>query len=36
MIAHFVLADGSRRTETIFSDLLSKFEVRRALAIELF
>ncbi len=35
MIAHFVLADGMRRTETICSDLLSEFEVRSALAIEL-
>jgi hypothetical protein len=36
MIAHFVPADGTRRTETIWSDLLSEFEVRSALAIELF
>ncbi len=36
MIVHFVLADGTRRTETICTDLLSKFEVRSALAIELF
>jgi hypothetical protein len=36
MIAHFVLADGTRKTETICSYLLSEFEVRSALAIELF
>jgi hypothetical protein len=36
MIARFLLADGTRRTETIRSDLLSEFEVRSALAIELF
>jgi hypothetical protein len=36
MIAYFVPDDGMRRTETICSDLLSEFEVRSALAIELF
>ncbi len=36
MIAHFVLADGTRRTDTIHSDLLSEFKVRSALAIEFF
>jgi hypothetical protein len=36
MIAQFVPADGTRRTETVDSDLLSEFEVRSALAIELF
>ncbi len=36
MIAHFVPADGTRRTATICSDLLSEFEVRSTLAIELF
>ncbi len=36
MIAHFVPADGTGWTETVHSDLLSEFEVRSALAIELF
>jgi hypothetical protein len=36
MIPNFLPADGTRRTETICSDLLSEFEVRSALAIELF
>jgi hypothetical protein len=36
MIAHFVSADGTRRTETICIDLFSEFEVRSALAIKLF
>jgi hypothetical protein len=36
MISHFVLADGTRRTETICSDLLSEFGVRSSHAIELF
>jgi hypothetical protein len=36
MIAHFIPADGARRTETVHSDLLAKFEVRISLAIALF
>jgi hypothetical protein len=37
MIAHFIPADGTRRTETVRSDLLSEFEVRFSLiAIALF
>jgi hypothetical protein len=36
MNAHFVPADGMRRTETIRRDLLCEFEVRSALTIELF
>jgi hypothetical protein len=35
MIAHFVPADGTRRTETVRIFLLSEFEVRSSLAIEL-
>ncbi len=37
MIAHFVpAADGTRRAETVRNNLLPEFEVRCALAIELF
>jgi hypothetical protein len=36
MIAHFIPADGTRRTETVCSDFLAEFEVRISLAIALF
>jgi hypothetical protein len=36
MIAHFIPADWTRRTETVRSDLLAEFEMRISLAIELF
>jgi hypothetical protein len=37
MIAHFVpVADGMRMAEIVRNNLLSEFEVRCALAIELF
>jgi hypothetical protein len=36
MIAHFFPADGTRRTETVCSDLLAEFEVKISLAIALF
>jgi hypothetical protein len=35
MIAHFVPADRTRRTETMCSGLLFEFEVRSTLAIEM-
>jgi hypothetical protein len=36
MIAHFIPANGMRRTETVCSGLLAEFEVRISLAIALF
>jgi hypothetical protein len=36
MIAHFIPADGTRRTETVHIDLLPEFEVRISFAIALF
>jgi hypothetical protein len=36
MIAHFIPADGTRRTETLRSDLPAEFEVRISLAIAFF